>query len=403
MTAMFLLGAGASAEAGVPLATQLTALLTERVNDDTDDTFGRRFGSIVRALNFVLAALLAHDARNGANPMVLPDIERVVSAVSLLSSRDDLEVAPFILNWDQSVDALELRATPPPAFIGRKLASAILRTRNGKPDPDIGGIERVIKSAVSSVTSQRRDDVFGELHKELVYKLVRELELDPQLVDYLQPLVRSSHHPAPPDIATLNYDLSVETAAAAAGIACSTGVDHWAETGLLEWPDSGVRLMKLHGSVDWGLDDNGRFTTDVPARANRSAALIFGQREKLRAPGPFLQLLETFRSSLYRHSALVVIGYSFRDSHVNELLHQWMTTGAARRIVLVDPYATLTPKFPPQGHLEFFGRYALRGQSPRIVLVNESTSTFVARLGAGAAMSVVEELFVAAQADQPRG
>ena len=55
-------------------------------------------------------------------------------------------------------------------------------------------------------------------------------------------------------IATLNYDLGVETAAQLGELSVDTGITKW--RGGLRWrwdldnPD--VKLLKLHGSLNWG-------------------------------------------------------------------------------------------------------------------------------------------------------
>ena len=66
-------------------------------------------------------------------------------------------------------------------------------------------------------------------------------------------------------------------------------------------------------------------------------AVIFGQRGKLRAEGPFLSLLAEFERQLSNAGRLVVIGYSFRDDHVNEIIRRWTADDIARQITVVDP------------------------------------------------------------------
>lgn len=65
--------------------------------------------------------------------------------------------------------------------------------------------------------------------------------------------------------------------------------------------------------------------------------MVFGQRGKLRAEGPFLGLLAEFEKQLAVASRLIVIGYSFRDDHVNELIRRWIAEDIDRTILVVDP------------------------------------------------------------------
>ena len=75
---------------------------------------------------------------------------------------------------------------------------------------------------------------------------------------------------------------------------------------------------------------------DVPAAYERpyhdeAPAVIFGGRSKLRADGPYLDLLREFVSALTGTEDLVVVGYSFRDDHVNEVVRTWLGTNPTAR------------------------------------------------------------------------
>ena len=48
--------------------------------------------------------------------------------------------------------------------------------------------------------------------------------------------------------------------------------------------------------------------------------MVFGAGEKHRSDGPFLDLLMEAKRSLSEALELVVVGYSFRDDHVNHLI-----------------------------------------------------------------------------------
>lgn len=386
---IYLLGAGASFDAGLPLASELTARLIDRVNNDSSDTFGRKFASTVRALNFIVASMLAHDGRRGANPTVLPDIERLVSAVKLLGERDDLEVAPFITSWDATVDALDVKAAQVPTMFGRNFAGAVLRRGRDRLDPDHQKIESLIKSVIDAFMRPPRKEVFHELYGELVRKLLIELRIESSSVLYLEPLVATR----PAAIATLNYDLTVETACSVAGVPVSTGVDGWGATGELAWTSDAIPLMKLHGSADWSLSSGGVFETSVALERNRSAALVFGRREKLRPEGPFLQLLEAFRAALWDHRTLVVVGYSFADEHINMIIRRWLDTEQSRRLMLVDPGFNPAPTFPLSAGIVFYKEYSERRQPPQLAVRNETARDFAARLQHKMANSVVDMTF----------
>jgi hypothetical protein len=156
-------------------------------------------------------------------------------------------------------------------------------------------------------------------------------------------------HVSPLTIATLNYDLGIERSAEAAGVPCATGVESWINTGRWDWPSAGIRLLKLHGSINWTWADTQDRPGHLPQRAiflddelendyYSQPALVFGQRGKLRAEGPFLSLLGELEALMSGASRLVIVGYSFRDDHVNEIIQRWTSEDLARTITVVDPY-----------------------------------------------------------------
>jgi hypothetical protein len=330
-----LLGAGASAEAGVPTTQPMTESLVEAVNRS------RSAGHpLAQALNFVCGALIAHDSAAGENPYTGPDVERVFAAVELLAKRHSLEVSPFVSSWHPTVDALDRRPDHHPGLFDSRLRDSVLEEESHN------SAGRLIADLVESLTSAGPT---GELYAELARLLVSELRdliaTTPKDTRYLDPLIEIGRG-SRLAIATLNYDLTIEQAAERTGVGCTTGIHEWIADGAWQWPAEGIRLMKLHGSIDWAWEREERehhLPVDVirasagPEDGYRRPALVFGQREKLRAEGPFLGLLAEFESHLRDAAELLVIGYSFRDEHVNELIRRWSWEECAQRITVVDP------------------------------------------------------------------
>jgi hypothetical protein len=92
-------------------------------------------------------------------------------------------------------------------------------------------------------------------------------------------------------------------------------------------------------------------------------ALIFGGRNKLTAEGPFLDLLRVFKQELSRCTVLTVIGYSFRDDHVNEYISQWLNESGEHTIRVVDPGFSQTPGT--------YGRQLLRLEGNRVEVIGK--------------------------------
>jgi SIR2-like domain len=177
-------------------------------------------------------------------------------------------------------------------------------------------------------------------------------------------------HAAGEAVATLNYDLTLETACRQLNVRCDTGIETWLKGGELTWSETGVRLLKLHGSIDWVLDDTPTEADQLPFQRIRKLdeeatvgvdarpAVVFGEAGKIRSEGPYLELLLAFANELKTADALVVVGYSFRDQHVNEVVARWLSANSRRRIVVVEP-GDLT------GPFESFTNYVARLQQRR--------------------------------------
>lgn len=82
----------------VPLTADLTEQVLATVNASSD---GRE--SWVKALNFAHAAMFSYAARDGSNPIGTVNIERLISALRLMRSREDHEAAPFVSSWREPV------------------------------------------------------------------------------------------------------------------------------------------------------------------------------------------------------------------------------------------------------------------------------------------------------------
>lgn len=343
-----LLGAGASVDAGVPATFEMTEKLVEGINGE------QHYSHTTEALNFVCGALVAYDAAAGASPYAGLDVERVFAAVGLLAERRTLEVSPFVSAWHPAVDAWDRPREP--TFFGKDLKRALM----SRFDSDIG---RELKKFVDSLMGTRTGETYKQLADRMIAQLRTLVATTPKQVDYLVPLVTASRRPGGLTVATLNYDLSVEFACEAADVQCSTGIERWARDRRWHWPRDGVRLLKLHGSIDWAWDHQ-RPDRDSLAMPHKTVArvpnpqenrgqpvVIFGQRGKLSAEGPFLSLLAEFEKQLAAASELVVIGYSFRDDHINEAIRQWTTDDQTRTITIVDP--ALDPDRPERRHNGF--------------------------------------------------
>lgn len=96
-----------------------------------------------------------------------------------------------------------------------------------------------------------------------------------------------------------------------------------------ELPSRWSRVWKLHGSINWFLDDRQSAVRSVAAaeeasdRNTGARRLIHPSHLKYQESRrlPYLAMMDRLRSFLRKENAtLVVCGFSFRDEHINEIL-----------------------------------------------------------------------------------
>ncbi len=323
-------------DAGVPASTRMAEKIAAEINSAQ-----AQYRGATHALNYAIGALLAHRSARGGNVYDGVDVEQLFAAVQMLGNRNAVEVAPFV-SWSPALASIgpERRSKP---FFERDFQRALMSTSAGNP------IQKALEELIDSkLEIDRSEETFQLLEGEMLSSLRRLLQVDPAGVEYLEPLLPVQGDTA--FVATLNYDLSVETVARIHGIDVDTGIGAW--RGDYEWswrPDASLRLLKLHGSIDWTLvTSRGPAGLSLPEivldedKADRRdnsgvPGVVFGSRGKLRAEGPFLAMLRAFEDMLDDADRVVVVGYSFRDDHINTALSRWLNKSEARPLTIVGP------------------------------------------------------------------
>jgi len=107
-----------------------------------------------------------------------------------------------------------------------------------------------------------------------------------------------------------------------------------------------VYLYKIHGSVNWIEDENSNkesfFTIkELPLRndTNDSSVLIYPtplkQNKSLGAP--YVDLFREFQHKLLeQNTILFIIGYSFSDEHVNDIIYRALATNSTMNLVILN-------------------------------------------------------------------
>jgi hypothetical protein len=221
------------------LADKLLAVLETDFN---------RFHPLVRALNLVCGAMVGYHSRRGGSPREAVNVETMISALRLLKQRDVHEVAPFVVSWNDMTDRFSL---PRYSQHGHELQREVGRIVSDE-HPSGKGLENLIRVIARDVVDSSSDtSLFGELEEAIAVR-VRRILLGHGSVEYLGPLLAAAKaQDGGMDVATLNYDLTVEHAADLHGVTVDRGPeDARPGTALNFSEDAAVRLFKLHGSID---------------------------------------------------------------------------------------------------------------------------------------------------------
>jgi len=150
-----------------------------------------------------------------------------------------------------------------------------------------------------------------------------------------------------------NYDRILEFACEAHGISWSDGFDTAPSSAVAEWTgrfDADVRIVKLHGSVNWYEDDPGRALHrldrgySLPAHDFRllrgtqqlRPLMIIPTLEKEALGDPYIGLAIRLTDVLLGTKVLVVAGNSLRDRHVQAYIRERM---GGLHVLIVSPTA----------------------------------------------------------------
>lgn len=108
-----------------------------------------------------------------------------------------------------------------------------------------------------------------------------------------------------------------------------------------------VNLYKIHGSVNW-IEDNSNSNTffkirevSFPEKLEESERNILiyptPTKQNKSLGSPYVELFREFQKKLLEpHSVLFVVGYSFSDEHVNNIIYQALATNSTMNVVILN-------------------------------------------------------------------
>lgn len=206
------------------------------------------------------------------------------------------------------------------------------------PYPLVGNWnEKITKWEISS-----NDRIFIEFLQFIEYLLINkwtvyEATKATTLLTPIKELLQSADE-FTMNIFTLNYDLIFEKNFIKSNeILMQTGFAKGKWCGFFDNNQTKLNYYKLHGSLDWLYDNVTEEITNVKLKENNSPLIIFGTNNKMVSFDPFLDLLSELRNKLKEASLYIIIGYSFHDKYINNLLIQQLMSDITKKLIVVDP------------------------------------------------------------------
>jgi hypothetical protein len=313
---LFFFGAGASYDSGCKLSSGMLEDLKRKISSKDDETFNK---PEKEALKFLLSCLEYHNEwrtlETSENFKFTPNIEELALLIRRVKNRENFLPYPITGNWADKLVLLE---------------------------SEFDSLPESVKFG---------DSLFSSLDKKIKSKLLREW-LEPTEYSFLTALKKFfQYFPSESfrmDIFSLNNDMVIENYFTENHNKPWRGFVSGAWTGFEEENipnDFGrINLYKLHGSLDWVRLDSGDFKEEENLseqekghiEEEHSPYLIFGQGTKTFSVEPFFSLIQHLRKKLNNKSYFFVIGYSFFDPYINNLLID-AVKGTSKKLIIINP------------------------------------------------------------------
>jgi len=288
----FLLGAGCSKCAGLPLTTELKDLVLARVGANTRQILGD-----------VIAAF-----RGAKSSTIEEYLSELVDLMAIAKRRADCEAE------DQRIDL-------------------------GGQQYSLEDLSAALKEVRTSIVKCIKINADIATHRQFINAVHRQLQ-------------SGKREPSQPvEYLVLNYDTLVEDALAIERVPYSDGLaggaTGWWDLAALSSDHLQARVIKLHGSIDWVILKDEIFPRRIregilPADIEvAEGAVIWPAVTKYRETerDPFAQLARIMRTVLHppEHTfpVLVVCGYRFGDAHINLELYRALKESEQRLTLLV--------------------------------------------------------------------
>lgn len=282
---VFLLGAGCSKEADIPISNEMVIKVEKLLHENSD-------WKPYKDLYFYLRSSIDYSEGIFGNFGNAFNIEKLLIVMGQIEQRDKNIIYPFIGSWNIRL-------------------------------PEVAGKD------FTRITELKK-----LINKEL-YEWVTPKDLITK-ADYYNGFKKlHSEVGRPLKIFSLNYDQCFEK------VIGEDDVEQGFDPKTFEWQQANFqedrklfKLYKLHGSINWFTDKHtGKLMySNHPVQ---NPELIFGIDTKLRSSDPYFYYTSEFRRWTLSNDCklIVTIGYSYADEYINKLIAQAIINNPARQVL----------------------------------------------------------------------
>jgi len=284
---IFLLGAGSSIDAGIPISNKMVDNIEELIKTHEDwIPYKDLYFYLKSSINYsdgILGKFNEHF-----------NVERLLIVISEIEKRESNIMYPFIGTWN--IRLLDLA---------------------GHNFENVKAFHKLIRKQLNEWVGLRQYD------KANYYQSFSSLSTD------IGNIMK---------VFTLNYDLCFENIVGKdknIELGFTEETNEWHQSNFENIEGKHYNLYKLHGSIDWYLQENKLYKSQ---KIESEPELIFGIQHKMTSVDPYFYYSSILRNACFNEAKLiVVIGYSYADDYVNIILSQALKSRSELRIINVAP------------------------------------------------------------------
>lgn len=310
---VFLLGAGASRNAGCLMSSCMLNELSKAINEiASDDEVYGSYKDGFREFNRVIKPSLEYQAElkriiADKKDLYSPNIEDYILILRKILNKDLIIPEPLVGSWSDKLLLLEIKYPNLCKQYLNFIYHCIIQWLTPTNYDEANDLLVPVKSLLEQTTDEEFFINFFTLNYDLIFeKVFNSSEAKP-----------------------LNNGFSNNV---------------W-DTTSFDVEQTKINLYKIHGSLDWySEEDTTHSLPDYEIAFNalqpdeRKPHLILGYETKLFSVDPFFTLLQKFIEKLGKANLVVIIGYSFFDAYLNNLLIKFLNSSENKKLYIVDPF-----------------------------------------------------------------